>query len=105
MNTPPSPYQIKAFTHVAREGSFSLAAKVLGVTQSSVTQHVGKLETVMGTQLFIRRRGALELHAQDVSLLEAHQPAEPRGVLAVEIVSITDVARGVQSNRQTAGRQ
>ncbi|MEO1115801.1 MAG: LysR family transcriptional regulator, partial [Pseudomonadota bacterium] len=41
--------------------SFSLAAKVLGVTQSSVTQHVGKLETVMGTQLFIRRRGALEL--------------------------------------------
>ncbi|WP_422039689.1 LysR family transcriptional regulator [Roseibium sp.] len=61
MNTPPSPYQIKAFTHVAREGSFSLAAKVLGVTQSSVTQHVGKLETVMGTQLFIRRRGALEL--------------------------------------------
>ncbi|MEO1115293.1 MAG: LysR family transcriptional regulator, partial [Pseudomonadota bacterium] len=45
MNAPPSPYQIKAFTHVAREGSFSLAAKVLGVTQSSVTQHVGKLET------------------------------------------------------------
>ncbi|MET1411001.1 LysR family transcriptional regulator [Roseibium sp. HPY-6] len=61
MNTPPSPYQIKAFTYVAREGSFSLAAKALGVTQSSITQHIGKLEALMGTQLFVRRRSGLEL--------------------------------------------
>lgn len=57
----PSPYQITAFTHAARERSFSKAARVLGVTQSSVTQHVAKLEQVMGTPLFIRRRGGLEL--------------------------------------------
>ncbi|MBG6202882.1 DNA-binding transcriptional LysR family regulator [Labrenzia sp. EL_13] len=61
MNTSPSPYQIKAFTHVAREKSFSRAAGTLGVTQSSITQHVAKLEALMGTQLFIRRRGGLEL--------------------------------------------
>lgn len=61
MNTSPSPYQIKAFTHVARERSFSRAAHCLGVTQSSVTQHVAKLEARMGTQLFIRRREGLEL--------------------------------------------
>jgi len=61
MNASPSPYQIKAFTYVAREGSFSLAASVLGVTQSSITQHIAKLETLMGTQLFIRRRSGLEL--------------------------------------------
>lgn len=61
MNTSPSPYQIKAFTHVAREKSFSRAAGTLGVTQSSITQHVAKLEALMGTQLFIRRRSGLEL--------------------------------------------
>ncbi|WP_417669750.1 LysR family transcriptional regulator [Roseibium sp.] len=61
MNARPSPYQITAFTYVAREKSFSRAAARLDVTQSSVTQHVAKLERQMGTQLFIRRRGGLEL--------------------------------------------
>ncbi len=57
----PSPYQIAAFTHAARERSFSKAARALGVTQSSVTQHVAKLERTMGTPLFIRRRDGLEM--------------------------------------------
>ena len=61
MNASPSPYQVKAFTFAAREGSISAAAKALGVTQSSVTQHIAKLESRMGTQLFIRRRTGLEL--------------------------------------------
>ncbi|MDQ8730438.1 LysR family transcriptional regulator [Bradyrhizobium sp. LHD-71] len=56
-----SPYQISAFTHAARERSFTKAAERLGVTQSSITQHVIKLERIMGTQLFIRRRDGLEL--------------------------------------------
>ena len=57
----PSPYQIAAFTEVARARSFSRAASALGVTQSSVTQHIGKLERLMGALLFIRRRDGLEL--------------------------------------------
>lgn len=57
----PSPYQIAAFTQAARVRSFSKAAAVMGVTQSSVTQHVAKLERIMGTQLFVRRREGLEL--------------------------------------------
>lgn len=57
----PSPYQIAAFTHAARECSFTRAAARLGVTQSSVTQHVAKLERIMGTPLFVRRRDGLEL--------------------------------------------
>ena len=57
----PSPYQIAAFTHAARERSFTRAAERLDVTQSSVTQHVAKLERIMGTQLFVRRRDGLEL--------------------------------------------
>lgn len=66
----PSPYQISAFSHVARERSFSRAAKLLGVTQSSLTQHVGKLETTMQTKLFIRRRDGLELTAAGRDLFE-----------------------------------
>lgn len=61
MTASPSPYQIKAFTFAARERSISNAAEALGVTQSSVTQHISKLEMLMGTQLFIRRRSGLEL--------------------------------------------
>lgn len=57
----PSPYQIAAFTEVARHRSFSKAAQVLEVTQSSVTQHVAKLEKNMGAQLFVRRRDGLDL--------------------------------------------
>ncbi|WP_299396321.1 LysR family transcriptional regulator [Pelagibius sp.] len=57
----PSPYQITAFTAAARERSFSKAAESLGVTQSSITQHVAKLEKIMGTLLFVRRRDGLEL--------------------------------------------
>jgi DNA-binding transcriptional LysR family regulator len=56
-----NPYQISAFTHSAREGSFTRAAERLGVTQSSVTQHVANLERTMGTKLFVRRRDGLEL--------------------------------------------
>jgi len=66
----PSPYQISAFTHAARERSFSKAAAVLGVTQSSVTQHVAKLERVVGAQLFLRRRGGLELTSAGRELFE-----------------------------------
>jgi DNA-binding transcriptional LysR family regulator len=56
-----SPYQVAAFTQTARAGSFSGAADALGVTQSSITQHVQKLETTMGTRLFIRRHDGVEL--------------------------------------------
>lgn len=58
-----SPYQIAAFTHAARERSFSRAAAVMEVTQSSVTQHVARLEQAIGTKLFVRRRSGLELTA------------------------------------------
>ncbi len=66
----PSPYQIAAFTHAARERSFSKAAAVLGVTQSSITQHVAKLERIVGAQLFVRRRDGLELTTAARELFE-----------------------------------
>lgn len=40
---------------------FYARGRKLGVTQSSVTQHVANLERTMGTKLFVRRRDGLEL--------------------------------------------
>ena len=56
-----SSHQITAFNQVARERSFSKAAKKLDITQSAVTQHISNLEKIVGTRLFIRRRSGLEL--------------------------------------------
>lgn len=66
----PSPYQIAAFTEAARTRSISAAAARLGVTQSSVTQHVAKLEARIGTPLFVRRRDGLRLTRAGRELFE-----------------------------------
>ncbi|MEL7216779.1 MAG: LysR family transcriptional regulator, partial [Pseudomonadota bacterium] len=40
----PYHHQFIAFAYVVREGSFSAAATRMGVTQSTITQHIGNLE-------------------------------------------------------------
>ncbi len=50
----PTPQQATALVHVVREGSFTRAARMLGVTQSAVTQQIGKLEAGLGTRLLLR---------------------------------------------------
>lgn len=57
----PNHHQFVAFAYVVREGSFSVAASELGVTQSTITQHVAKLEQSVGTQLLWRRRDGVEV--------------------------------------------
>lgn len=52
----PNHHQFVAFAYVVREGSFSAAATRLGVTQSTITQHVANLEKEVGTQLLLRNR-------------------------------------------------
>ena len=54
-------HQFVAFAYVVREGSFSAAAARLGVTQPAVTQHVGKLEKQVGSQLLVRSRDGISL--------------------------------------------
>ncbi len=49
--------QIRAFNAVARERSFSKAAKALGISQPAVTAQVRRLEADHGTQLFDRGGG------------------------------------------------
>lgn len=54
-------HQIIAFNAAASLGSFSAAARSLGVTQSSITQHIVKLEAATGARLFERRQAGLEM--------------------------------------------
>lgn len=57
----PNHHQFIAFSYVVTEGSFSAAARRLGVTQSTVTQHVSKLEELVGSELLLRRRDGVSL--------------------------------------------
>ena len=50
----------RVFITVAQEGSFTLAARELGLTQSAVSQSIRQLEDLLETQLFLRSpKGAL----------------------------------------------
>jgi DNA-binding transcriptional LysR family regulator len=49
-------YQLETFLAVAREGSFTRAGEVLGLTQPAVTRQVAALERDLGVEL-IERRG------------------------------------------------
>jgi len=57
----PNHHQFIAFAYVVREGNFSAAAARLGVTQSTITQHVAKLEKQIGTQLLLRGRDGVNV--------------------------------------------
>jgi len=57
----PNHHQFVAFAYVVREGSFSAAAQRMGVTQSTITQHIGNLEKAVGTPLLRRGRDGVEL--------------------------------------------
>lgn len=54
-------HQIRAFAHIAREGTLAAAARKLGVSQSAITQHLSRLENRVGTRLLVRGRDGSEL--------------------------------------------
>ena len=49
-------FKLKVFMAVAENGSFTIAAKALGVTQPAVSQNIAELERNMGAELFTRGR-------------------------------------------------
>lgn len=53
--------QMRAFSAVARAGSFTLGARTLHLTQSAVSMLVQQLEDEVGLKLFDRSRGAVTL--------------------------------------------
>lgn len=63
-------FRLKVFKTVAREGSFTKAAAVLGVTQPAVSQNIAELEKAAGVRLFDRLRGEVVLTVQGKIFME-----------------------------------
>jgi DNA-binding transcriptional LysR family regulator len=63
--------ELAQFRALAAEGYLALAADALGVSQSTLSRTVAKLEQEAGVELFDRRRGRLELN-QYGEILLAH---------------------------------
>jgi DNA-binding transcriptional LysR family regulator len=92
---------IKAFLLVARTGSFSGAARELGVAPSVVTKRITRLEEEMGAQLFVRSTRALSLTSAGERLLPQYQ----RLVAELdEIIGATAAAeRGIEGHLRVKG--
>ena len=68
------PTQLRTFYAVAREGSFTAAARVLHVSQPTLTSQIKKLEASYGIELFRRHGRGVELTETGKQLLAiAHQ--------------------------------
>ncbi|MEM7147403.1 MAG: LysR family transcriptional regulator [Verrucomicrobiota bacterium] len=65
----PDLYSLDVFQTVAKLGSFTGAARELGVTQSAVTRQIQALESRMGTSLMDRTTRRVRLNAAGESLL------------------------------------
>ncbi|MFE4593564.1 LysR substrate-binding domain-containing protein [Streptomyces laurentii] len=76
------PTQLRTFLAVAQTLSFTRAARRLGLRQSTVSQHVRRLEEATGRPLFVRDTHAVELTEDGEAMLgfarailEAHERA------------------------------
>ena len=54
-------FRLRVFVTVAELGSFSAAARELGVSQPAVSQNVAELERQVGTALFERNKSSLSI--------------------------------------------
>lgn len=67
----PSLGSFATFEVAAKHLSFTLAANELHISQAAVSQHIRSLEKALGCQLFVRKRGGMELTADGRVLLNA----------------------------------
>lgn len=87
---------IRAFLTVASAGSFSAAARQLGIAPSVVTKRVGRLEHQIGSTLFVRSTRRLTITAEGERL-------RPR--LQLLLSELDDALQGVSQPRRGLGGQ
>lgn len=63
-------FRLKVFMSVAKSGSFTVAAKSLGISQPAVSQNISALEKELGVQLFLRARGEVSLTGEGMAFKE-----------------------------------
>ena len=61
---------LDTFAEAAERGSFTAAARKLGISQAAVSQRIQQLETVLHTPLFRRESGRVVLTAAGKTLHE-----------------------------------
>ncbi|WP_329579044.1 LysR substrate-binding domain-containing protein [Kitasatospora sp. NBC_01250] len=76
------PVQLRSFLAVAQSGGFTRAAQRLGLRQSTVSQHVRRLEEAANRRLFLRDTHSVQLTSEGEAMLgfartilEAHEQA------------------------------
>jgi DNA-binding transcriptional LysR family regulator len=89
--------QLRAFTALVDRGSFTGAAELLGVSQSTVSEALASLERALGTAVVLRRRGS-----RGITVTEAGHALLPhaRGVLAAveaALVAVAEAEAGAQA--------
>ena len=85
---------LRAVLKIAEKGSFSQAARDLGVTQPAISQQVARLETEIGRSLFERQ-------GRSVALTEA---GEKLCRHAQQIIALADDARRIVTDDDERGR-
>ncbi|WP_229051755.1 LysR family transcriptional regulator [Aeromicrobium sp. Leaf350] len=92
--------QLRYFVTVAQTRHFTRAAELTGVSQPSMSKQIRVLENSLGTPLFVRNRGAIELTSAGEALL----PHAERIIIDVEAAeeSVREVA-GLRRGRVRLG--
>lgn len=90
----PLPYvnfnQLRSFHAVAQESSFTRAASVLNIGQSTLTVQVRNLEERFGVELFIRSPRGLQLSRTGLALYEITKPLFDLEAQAVSLLRAKD---------------
>ena len=60
-------FRLKVFMAIAETGSFTKAAKILGVSQPAVSQNISALEKELGVNLVCRSRGEASLSEEGIA--------------------------------------
>jgi len=92
--------QLKAFHAVAVNGGFSKAAERLALTQPAISDHIRKLEEAYGAELFLRRRGGVELTAFARKLFAVTERMFEAEAEALELLSR---AKGIEEGTLSIG--
>jgi DNA-binding transcriptional LysR family regulator len=87
--------RLLVFREVARAGSISGAARVIGWTQPAVSQHLRALEREVGSRLLLRGAGGVELTEPGrVLLARADAVAGQLHMASEELAALTQLKRG-----------
>ncbi|MFJ3483292.1 LysR family transcriptional regulator [Pseudomonas sp. NPDC090202] len=84
----------KLFARVARHKSFSIAAKEVGLAQSSVSRTIAALESELGVRLFLRTTRAVELTETGQMYLQRIEPL---------IAQLEEANQAVKGNGELSG--